>query len=255
MDTNQLAQLPGIFQHLTDPRDPRGVRFPFSSLCSLVFLGLLARINEMAVLVRWATAHWEQLREPLGFTRPETPSATCISRTLAGLSLAEFRDEFARWIQPELEHDDTILAAAVDGKTCCQGFDENGDPEILLNVFLHDLKLAISQWQVGKSKTNEPGCLKENLQELLHAYPLLNLLTGDAIFLQRPLLEVLQSKGCDYLFQVKANQPETQEALKTCFDDERIGPPKAESVDKKGGTMRYVVFGTIWMMPHGCVIR
>ena len=44
---------------------------PYHALCALVFLGLLARICEMAVLVRWAKVHWEQLREPLGFTRSE----------------------------------------------------------------------------------------------------------------------------------------------------------------------------------------
>lgn len=234
MDAIRLAQLPAIFQNLTDPRDPRGVRFPYPALCALVFLGLLARIREMAVLVRWAEAHWDQLREPLGFTRPEHPSATCISRSLAGLSLAEFRQAFAEWIQPQLEESDRFLTAAVDGKTSCQAYDANGDPEIMLNVFLHDLKLAISQWSVGKSKTNEPGCLKENLLELLQAYPLLNLLTGDAIFLQRPLLKVLQENGCDYLFQVKANQPETVEALDYCFDDARIGLRRPKRSIKKG---------------------
>ena len=196
-----------------------------------MFLGLLARINEMAVLIRWAKTHWEQLREPLGFTRPECPSATCISRSLANLSLAEFRQAFAEWIQPLLETENRFLTAAVDGKTCCQGLDEHGNPEVLLKVFLHDLKLAISQWQVGK--TNEPGCLKENLQELLHAYPLLNLLTGDAIFLQRPLLKVLQENGCDYLFRVKDNQPDTVEALDCCFNNDVVGPPAAETVEKK----------------------
>jgi hypothetical protein len=233
MDISRLVNLPGVFQKLTDPRDPRGVRFPYSALCSLVFLGLLARIREMAVLVRWAEAHWEQLREPLGFTRPEKPSATCISRALAKLSLAEFRDAFAQWITPLLEVDSPLFSAAVDGKTCRQGLDENGDPEILLNVFLHDLKLAISQFSVGKSNTNEPGCLKENLKELLQAYPMLNLLTGDAIFLQRPLLEVLQENGCHYLFRVKDNQPVTLEALECCFDDTVVGGAKVETVEKK----------------------
>jgi hypothetical protein len=61
MHTNSLSQLPAIFQKLTDPR---GVRFPYHALCGLVFLGLLARINEMAVLIRWAESHWEQLRDP-----------------------------------------------------------------------------------------------------------------------------------------------------------------------------------------------
>jgi hypothetical protein len=253
MPAHSLFNISPVFQQLTDPRDPRGVRFPYHALCSLVFLGLLARICEMAVLVRWAKAHWDQLREPLGFTRPETPSATCLSRSLAKLSLAEFRSAFAQWITPLLEPDSPLLCAAIDGKTCCQGHDEHGDPEILLNVFLHDLKLAISQFPVGKSKTNEPGCLKENLKDLLQAYPMLNLLTGDAIFLQRPLLEVLQEHGCDYLFRVKDNQPDTVEALGCCFDDAVIGPAKVETVDKKGALSRSVVFGTISMMPSGFV--
>jgi len=245
MSCSRLSELSVVFQKLTDPRYARGVRFPFFSLCFLVFVGLLARICEMAVLVRWAEAHWEQLREPLGFPRPETPSATCISRSLAKLSLAEFRQAFAAWLTPLLDSESLLFSAAVDGKTCRQGFDEYGDPEILLNVFLHDAKLALSQFRVGKSNTNEPGCLKENLHELLAAYPMLNLLTSDAIFLQRPLLEVLQEHGCDYLFRVKDNQPDTVEALDCCFDDATIGSAKVETVDKKGALKRFVVFGTI----------
>ena len=52
MPARSLFHLPVIFQQLTDPRDARGVRFPYHALCALVFLGLLARICEMAVLVR-----------------------------------------------------------------------------------------------------------------------------------------------------------------------------------------------------------
>ena len=75
MAGTRLFELPSVFQKLTDPRgpcdirdprdprgpcdlrDPCGVRFPFHALCSIVFLGLLAQICEMAVLVRWAKAH------------------------------------------------------------------------------------------------------------------------------------------------------------------------------------------------------
>jgi hypothetical protein len=229
-----LAVLPQIFHKLTDPRDPRGVRHPFAALCSLVFVGMLAQIVEMAVLVRWTKAHWDTLREPLGFEREEVPSATCISRTLAGLSLKEFRQHFAEWLLPLLENE-TFLVAAVDGKTCRQGLDGNGNPEVLLNVFLHDLKLAISQFSVGASKSNEPGCLLQNLEELLAHFPVLQLLTGDAIYLQRPLREVLRQHGLDYLFQVKDNQPDTVDALKVCFAEERLGTPEI-TVEKKTTT-------------------
>ena len=86
-----VESLAGVFSQVTDPRKARGVRHPFRSILSLVFLGLLARIREMAVVVRWATAHWDELKEPLGFTRDKPPCDTTISRALAKLSLDEFR--------------------------------------------------------------------------------------------------------------------------------------------------------------------
>lgn len=231
--SEQLLCLSMIFRKLSDPRYKRGVRHPYHALCALVFVGLLARITEMAVLVRWAKNHWAILRAPLGFVREETPSATCISRSLAKLSLLEFRRAFAEWISLSLQNEDSFKAAAIDGKTCCQGLNENGKPEMVLNVFLHNLKLALSQYSVGDTKSNEPGCLAQCLDELVECYPFLRLLTGDAIYLQRPLLNVLREHGLDYLFQVKDNQRDTVEALDACFSDKHIGKPAVEEVGKK----------------------
>ena len=91
---------------LSDPRDARGVRHPLSSIVSLVFLGLLARITEMAVVERWAKTNWDELKEPLGFTRDKPPCDTTISRALAGLSLSEFREAYALWLNTALADQD-----------------------------------------------------------------------------------------------------------------------------------------------------
>ncbi|QDU89368.1 hypothetical protein Pla175_27570 [Pirellulimonas nuda] len=40
----------------------------------LMLLGMLARIREMQVLVRWVTVHWDRLKEPLGFDRDAPPA-------------------------------------------------------------------------------------------------------------------------------------------------------------------------------------
>ena len=104
----------------------------------------------------------------------------------------------------------------------------------MLNVFLQQVKLTLDQWSIGGDKTNEPGSLKEHLSELLTAYPALQLLTGDAIYAQRPLLELLQEHGCDYLFQVKANQPDMLDALETCFFQTSPVRPAHRSHRKKG---------------------
>ena len=55
------------FSGLEDPRCTRGVRHPFAGMVVLMLLGMLARIRETEVLVRWAMVHLGKLREPLGF--------------------------------------------------------------------------------------------------------------------------------------------------------------------------------------------
>ena len=102
MVASSLDQLVAVFSQVSDPRKARGVRHPFSGIVSLVFLGLLGRITEMAVVVRWANANWDELKEPLGFTREKPPCSSTISRALAGLSLDEFRRTFALWLNAAL---------------------------------------------------------------------------------------------------------------------------------------------------------
>src|SRR5687767_9151063 len=95
----RLESLAQVFVQVPDPRKPRGVRHPMAGMLALVFLGLLARIREMAVLQRWAQTHWDDLREPLGFERDKPPHATTISRALADCELSKFAEAFLAWIK------------------------------------------------------------------------------------------------------------------------------------------------------------
>jgi len=47
--------------------------------------------------------------------------------------------------------------------------DEHGNPLLMLNVFVHDLKVTLEQWSVHGDKTNEPGSLKKHLEKLFDA--------------------------------------------------------------------------------------
>jgi hypothetical protein len=252
-----LGLLRQVFTQITDPRGRKGTQHPYAGIVALVFLGLLCRIREMVPLRRWAESHWDLLKEPLGFTSDRPPHDTTISRALAKLSLVELRDAFSTWIKIALQSDDPSddpsWIAAVDGKTSKQGLDADGNPVHMLNVFLQEIKVAIDQWSVGAEKTNEPTLLARRLEELLQTFPMLTLLTGDAIFLQRPLLEVLKGRNCEYLFQVKANQPELLEALQTTFAGAAERPPHHEIVEKKGIKPKSAGFGPTWTTPSICV--
>jgi len=108
------------FSQLEDPRSPRGIRHPFAGIVVLMLLGMLARIREMEVLIRWATIHWDQLRGPLGFERDKPPSATTISRTLAQCQVGDFQAALAIWLRDCLSDSDTEGVLAVDDKTAAK---------------------------------------------------------------------------------------------------------------------------------------
>lgn len=238
-----LKSLAEVFSRVPDPRKRRGVRHPIAGILSLVFLGLLARIRELAVLERWAQAHWDELREPLGFDRDKPPHATTISRAIAACSLGKFSEAFLVWLKTAVPNEP--LFAAVDAKTSCQGFDADGKPVQHLTVLVHNLKLVLAQWSVRGEKTNEPGVLLNHLEELKSNFPLLTMLTGDAIFAQRSLAEALLEHDCDYLVQIKSNQPEIQDALQHCLGGAYERPPAAQTAEKKGTLSIGVGYGLI----------
>lgn len=243
------ATLLDAFSRLDDPRHRRGVRHPFAGMIVLMLLGMLARIREMEVLVRWAAIHWDRLREPLGFDRDEPPCATTISRTLAKCRVAEFQAALSVWMQACIHDKPTEGVIAVDGKTAKQGLDDDGDPLHMLNVFVHDLQAVIGQWSTAAEKTNEPTLLRRHLEELLDAYPMLRLFTGDAIFAQRPLAELIRAHGRDYLLQVKDNQGDTLDALENCFAQATRRPPSAQSTNKRGLSKKPASYGLTWKTP------
>ena len=220
------------FAQIDDPRKPRGVRHPFTSMLALAFLGLLCRQTDFASLQRWAADHWGVLKGALGFTRKKPPHATTISRALAGSrSSSSATPSRGGWSRCRRA---TAVTVAVDGKTSKQGHDAQGDPVHMLNVFAHELGLCLAQFPVTDGKPTEPQALKAAMAELLDHYPMIRLFTGDALFTQRPLARVILEADRDFLFAVKDNQPDLHEAVQASFRDAAERPPDAQAVEKKG---------------------
>jgi hypothetical protein len=227
---NNLTHLVQVFEQITDPRSKHGTYQPCAGILALTFLGLLAGQNYFTQIYRWAKNQWNTLQEPLGFNTKKPPDRTTLSRLLAKISLAELQNAFATFLSQLLQ--DTPLTVAVDGKTSKQILDEEGEVLQMLNVFVHGMKMVLWEWSVKGDKTNETGCLKKHLGELLEQFPNLKILTGDAIFANRPLLEVLKDK-VDYVFQVKDNQEGMKEAIEATFKNRQSIKPAAKSLSKK----------------------
>jgi hypothetical protein len=250
MNHGTLNQLVNTFHKITDPRNARGVRHDFHGMLLLIFLGLLAQLPCIATTYRWAKKYWHILRAPLGFKKMKPPVETTISRALAGCSLAELQNAFTEFLQTILAEVDEPVVAAIDGKSSHQFFDADDHPILMLNVFVHDLKLTLNQRSVRGDKTNEPGCLRLHLESLFEKYPMLELLTGDAIFAQRPLLEALKQHGRKYLFQLKENQGDAFEAVKYAFSE--VGEPEDVNVSKKKAALKFANSGATSTTPGIC---
>ena len=220
-------------QHLTDPRHRRGVRHPFPGLVAVTFLGLLCRHPDFASIARWARHHWAALKGAFGFTRDYAPHATTLSRAAAAFSVDQFRAALADWLT-RLPGGGPV-AAAVDGKTSKQATDAGGDPIHVLNVFAHDLKVCLADWSVGDGKDTEPDTLRAHLGELFAAWPPLRVLTGDALFCQRPLAKAITDAGRDYLLAVKDNQPDLHETARAALADATPATADATAREKSGG--------------------
>ena len=242
---NTLTLFVQCIKTVPDPRSKQGVSHPCSTLLALVLLGLLANVSTLAEIARWTKLHFNQLKKFLRFGKLKgTMKAPCdntLARVLKKLSLSDLQNAFAEFVNAILI--DPHLVAAVDGKTAKQMKDAEGNPLLMLNIFAQDLKLHLASWNVQGDKTNEPGCLKQHLAELFAMYPCLKLLTGDAIYAQRPLLEALQQYHCDYLFQVKSNQPKILKKMKAVFADAPKQKPNDRRRDKKRGLWKSAVCG------------
>ena len=250
LSSSPLTLFVHCLNQVPDPRSKHGTYHPFRTILALVFLGLLGNVTTLAELERWTKLHFTQLKQFLRFRykkkKWQIPHAITFARVLRELSLVDLQNAFAEFVNALLS--DTSLVGAVDGKVAKQMKDAEGNPILMLNVFAQTLKLHLASWSVDGDKTNEPGCLKKHLEELFTMYPCLTLLTGDAIFAQRPLLEALQEYHRDYLFQVKENQPKVLKKMEETFKD----VPKQETknshtydrqVDKKRGLVRFAVCG------------
>lgn len=220
-------------RRIDDPRHRRGVRHPYPGLLAVVLTGLLCRHADFAAIARWAKRHWPALKDAFGFTRDYAPHATTLSRAAATFSVDQFQSAVAGWLAHALA--DGPVAAAVDGKTSKQAHDPDGDPVHVLNVFAHPARVCLAAWVVGDGKETEPDTLKAHLGELFAAWPTLRVLTGDALFCQRPLAKAITDSGREYVLAVKDNQPDLHEAARAAFADATPATADATTREKKGG--------------------
>lgn len=210
---------------IPDPRKPRGIRFPLSSILGLCVVAFVCGRQNLTQVMRFGRSHKGLLKD-LGFPRKVSPSVPTLSRMLGATKVADLQKALGRWLVSLVDSGrkrGRCAVASVDGKT------SRAAGVHVLNVFLHDVQQVI--WQVPvEAKENEISALKEALSDLFDAYPFLRILTGDAMFAGAPLCSDLIEHGRHYVFQIKADQKNLYEKMGVIFAPQVARDASEESV-------------------------
>jgi len=193
-----IEQLVGV----TDHRFARGKIHPLIGVLGLTVLVLMAGGRSMSDISRYGKAHPEVLG-PLGLRR--SPSVATLSRVLRQVSVQELRQALARFVVALASRRGADLSVvAVDGKWL-RGTWEGGRQAHLLHLFAQNGALALDQRQVqnGNGTGSEWDVATAWMEQLVHDFPSLEILTGDAAFAERDLCSAIVSAQRDFVFRLK----------------------------------------------------
>jgi len=203
-------------QQVPDPRQRRGIRYPWNTLLLLISAAMLSGQQSVAAIAQWVQEHAETIRTQLDLPRLGLPSGATVMRALQKIDVAALEarlQQFVARLAPLVARGaEPWPALAIDGKAV-RGANRHGAKVHLVSWVTHQAGTVLGQVQVA-DKTNEIPAVRQ----LLRAHSLTGqVITADAMHTQRATAQQILEQGGQYFLVVKANQPELFAALRDWF--------------------------------------
>lgn len=219
-------------RQLRDPRKPRGVRHPLEVVMGIAICAVLCGARGFRGIADWAAGLRVQDLERFGTRREQPPSEPTIRRMMQAVDAQEVDTKLGAWILADKSLRDKALA--LDGKTL-RGT-RNGEQAglHLLSAVLHKEGIILAQQPVDE-KTNEITQVQPLIQKLDLTGAVI---TADALLTQREFAtHLVESKGADYVFTVKGNQPTLLEDLQDMEFKKKLPtiPPSTRRTEDSNG--------------------
>src|SRR5512140_224493 len=205
LKAEQTDSLLEVFRKAPDPRGANR-RYRTYSVLTVIAMALLAGRREIAEIARFATTLRQPQRRQLGFPRKkgtqafwQVPSYSVFYQVLTRMDPEAFAKVLSGWLESRAG---TLPGAlALDGKMI-------RDHIGLLTLAQHEDGVPVAV-AVYDQKEGTERCELSAAAALLEQLPPLDgkIITGDPLHNQRKHGSLIGQKGGDYLFQVKANQP------------------------------------------------
>lgn len=209
---------------MPDRRTLKGRRYSLASIVGLSFAAMLSGANDLRSIYRWGRRLTPKGLAMLGIERGRAPCH------------ATYHYVFRSIAAPDLEQALGALVAAsgplghvaIDGKRL-RGSQHATSPGVhMLAAFSTRLQAAVGSLTVPPDSGEMVEALK-----LIRDLPLDGVVvTGDAAFTYRRIVEAILERGGHYFLFVKANQPELQAELAHAFGED--SPLKARQPPRPG---------------------
>jgi predicted transposase YbfD/YdcC len=202
---------------LTDQRDPRGVRYPLAVALVFVILAKLAGEDDPEGIAHWTSLRKHLLIESLKLKRKTTPHPTTFSRILGqAVDVAQLQQAVTGFLLSTVKGALSV-EMPIDGKTL-RGTIPAGKTQgvHLLAAYLPQQGIVLMLVEV-ESKENEIVAAPRLLKSIdLRG----KIVTGDAMFAQRELSEMVVKAGGEYVWTVKDNQSGLRAEIAAAFEIE-----------------------------------
>lgn len=197
-------------ESLEDHRTRKGRRYSLPSLVMLALAAMLSGANDLLGIHRFGRRLTPKSLEMLGISHGKSPAHATLHYVFGKLDAARLAQALMGPCAPGLGH------VAVDGKRL-RGSAQDGRPGVhVLSAFATELSQSIGALTVPP----DSGEMVEALR-LIRDLPVGpgDVISGDAAFTQRSVVEEIRAKGADYFLFVKGNQGELKREIAEKFGD------------------------------------
>lgn len=208
-----IPTLFAVLSAMPDHRTKKGRRFPLAALVLISLAAMLSGANDLRAIFRWGRRLSPKALQALGVD-PKRKKAPCHA-TYHNVFQAISADDLRAALGTLVKTDGGLGHVALDGKRLRGSQHDNSPGVHMLHAFSTKLQASVGSLVVPP----DSGEMIEAL-ELIKTLPLKGaVVTADAAFTYKQIVDALRECGADYFLFVKGNQPELKAELERAFGD------------------------------------
>ncbi|MDB5406486.1 MAG: transposase [Rhodospirillales bacterium] len=197
---------------LPDHRTRKGRRYSLASVVGISLAAMLSGANDLMAIYRWGGRLTPKGLAAFGVTRGRAPCHATYHYVFRSIASGDLERALRGMVAAG-----TAGHVAIDGKRL-RGSQTETSPGIhMLQAFSTRLQACVGSLAVPPESAEVIAAIA-----LLKDLPIGegDVITGDAAFTYRPIVDAIRARGAAYFLFVKGNQPELQAKIAHAFGDD-----------------------------------